>query len=651
MLHLSNALLVILLWFHLAGFALALRRFIASWTLTRVASPILLVSALFFTEHFVGLGQLNWMLPFTTAFSLWMVIRSGEFLRSRWRTETIFLAGFLYALLWRYAFPDIDASSEKITDLTFIADYMGGGRLPPVDRWLPPFAFDMYYALQHYAAALIGRTLGAPVGTAYNLGFCTIVALTTTAAGATAMLLVRRRLPAILLTAVFLVGGVGTAPLIRQINPNPPLHASVRFIGSYLAPENATLDFGRWLLQASHVNAATPDLPVETFSYLIGLGDFHPPLSGFLLLMMALLCIAHIENGLYPKAAHALLAASVPLTIACNSWLLPLQAGLVGGYLLIRRVSGKPVDWIRVAAGFTASLLLLEPFLSHFGAASVDAGMAIRIVPSALHTPPLLWIATFYPVVLLIALHLVCGDKSRRTVGLCLLWVLLLAASEIFYVDDLYAGKFERFNTALKWWAWIYSGGMLLIGGLNLRARSRICRRGTAAVLILLMSFTVELGHQYFTSAKPHLGQMDGAGGIRDDAGERVMIDLLLHEPPAVVLQRLPKDAYTIQPALTILAGQTAYLGWPSHENVWRGNRADIGVRKQQVETFYRGELPDSSRWLESNRIRYVLWLRDESQLPPHTFDKLNFLLRDRYQWRGYYEVGDYHVGLWEMRP
>jgi hypothetical protein len=397
------------------------------------------VSVLFCVEHFVGLGSLAWLLPFSTAFSLWMVVRWRDFLRARWRTEAIFLAAFLYALAWRYAFPDIDASSEKITDLSFIANYTGGGRLPPVDRWLPPFAFDFYYALQHYAAALIGRLLGAGPGMAYNLGFCVLVALIVTAAGTTAMLLVRRRLPAVLLTATFLLGGVGTAPLIRQINPAPPLHASVRFIGSYLTPENATLDFGRWLLHASHVNADTPDLPVETFSYLVGLGDYHPPLSGYLLLMLALLCIAHIENGMSPERSQAVLAATVPLMIACNSWQLPLQAGLAGGYLLIRHFSGKRVDWKAVAAGFGASLLLLEPFLFHFGSAAVDAGMAIRLVPAALRTPPLLWLATFYPLVVLILLHLVCGDRSRRTVGLCLLWVLFLAGSEIFYVDDLYS--------------------------------------------------------------------------------------------------------------------------------------------------------------------------------------------------------------------
>jgi hypothetical protein len=96
---------------------------------------------------------------------------------------------------------------------------------------------------------------------------------------------------------------------------------------------------------------------------------------------------------------------------------------------------------------------------------------------------------------------------------------------------------------------------------------------------------------------------------------------------------------------LTIFAGQTAFLGWPAHENVWRHNRADIEVRRREVQQFFSGDMPDSSGWLEGNRIRHVLWLPDDNQL--HTWDKLDGLIRDRYAWRPYYVVNDYRVGMW----
>ena len=647
MLHIANALLLALVWINLAGLALALRRFTGSWLLVRIGSPVAFVVVLFFCEHFAGIGRLRWFYPPATIFSLWMLARHWKFLRARWRTESVFLGAFCYAVAWRYAFPNIDASSEKITDLTLIANYMSGVRLPPVDRWLPPSPFDMYYALQHYAAALVGRIFDLPAGLAYNVAFCVMVALIGTAAAGTAMLLVRRRFPALLLAAAFLVGGAGTAPLIRAIEGTPPLHASVRFIGSSLSPEYATQPLGKWLLAAAHVTPQTPELPMELFAYLVGLGDFHPPLSGYLLLMLALLAIAHIEAGLGWNAAHVLLAASVPLTLAANTWDFPPQLVLVGGYFGFRAWSRKRVAWKMAAAGAVGATLLLEPFLARFTAVSAGASMAIRLVPAGLHTPPLLWAITFYPAVALLVLHLLSGERSRFTLGLCLIWIALLVFAECFFVDDLYGGKYERFNSALKWWAWIYSGALLSVGACNLRARSAVCRWGTAAVLILVCAFAGELGAHYLGAPKTNAAQLDGAGWVRSDLAENVILERLRLEAPCIVLQRMPLMAYTVQPALTIFAGQTAFLGWPNHENVWRHNRADIEIRRREVEEFFNGNLPNSSAWLEANHIRHVLWLRDDNRLPPHTFEKLNDAIKDRFFWQSFYTAADYRVGMW----
>src|SRR5262245_12679179 len=135
MVHISNGLLILQLWVYLAALALAVRKYAGSWALARVGSPVALVSVLFFAEHFMGFGRLFWILPFATVVSLWLIWRGWSYLRCQWPAELVFHGAFLYALAWRYAFPDIDASSEKITDLTFIANYLGGERLPPVDRW------------------------------------------------------------------------------------------------------------------------------------------------------------------------------------------------------------------------------------------------------------------------------------------------------------------------------------------------------------------------------------------------------------------------------------------------------------------------------------------------------------------------------------
>jgi uncharacterized membrane protein len=650
LIHLANFLLVGLLLINLTGLALFTWRLTGSWLLARAASPVL-VAVPFFLEHFAGFGTLVWLWPFTTAASVWAMVHDRELFQKHWQIELVYFGAFGYGLCWRYSFPDITPASEKITDLTFIANYMPGVRLPPPDRWLPPFPFDMYYAMQHYGAALLGRTLGATAGQAYNLAFCVIIAASVTAVAGTAWLLARRRFAVVLLVGAFLFGGSGVAPFTRHVMPahSIQLHSSTRFIGSSLSPELATEPFGRWLLRVNHVSAASLDLPIEMFSYLIGLGDYHPPLGGYLLLLLALLAIALIEAQEAVGPAYALLGATVPLTLACNAWDFPIQALLVGAYVGYRVLERQPVRWKMLLAGGAAAGMLLQPFLAHFASHAGDLNMALRLVSKSAHTPPILWLLIFYPVLVIIGLHLVSGERSRLSLMFCTFWILLLAASEFLFIDDVYVGKYERFNTVLKWWGWIYSGAALLIGSFNLRSSSRICRWGTAAMLLLICSYGRDLAANLIYPAKPHLGQLDGSGWLRDDTANRAVMDFLQSQPPCLVLQRLSDRAYIPEPALVTFAGQIPFMGWANHEDIWRGYRPDVDRRFEQIAAFYSGGLTDSARWLEENGIQYVLWLKDDNQLAKGTYERIDQQIRGRYFWREYYSAGDFRVGFWSL--
>jgi uncharacterized membrane protein len=649
MLHLANLLLICLLLVNLAGLSLAAYRFCGSWLLARAASP-LLIAIPFFIEHFFGFGSLFWVWPVTTIVSGALILSHWRLLKTHWRIEAVYHAAFAYALAWRYSFPDIYASSEKICDVTFVANYIRGDRLPPVDRWLPPFAFDMYYSMQHYAAAMLGRILTAPAGTAYNLAICVIVASVVTAAAGTAWLLVRREGPAMLLTFALLFGGTGASPFIRLVMPAPQLYSSIRFMGSSLSEKNATRPFGKWLLHADKARDQNSlDLPVELFSYLVSLGDYHPPLSGYLLLMVALLSIAMIEAGEAARAAHAVLAATVPLTIPSNAWDFPMQAFLVGAYLLYRVWSRKSIDWKPLLAGAAFASLLIYPFMIHFAPHADALHNTLRLVPRVLHTPPAAGLLVFYPLLAVLALNAFFGERSKLSSALCMIWLVLMAVSEFVFVDDLYGGKFERFNTALKWWAWIYSGTLLTVGAVNLRSASRICRWGTAGVLVLISAYGLDLYSNLTGLPKYHFGQLDGAAWIRDQPAERAIFDFLKAEPQSIVLQRLADRAYIPAPALTIFSGQTALLGWANHEDTWRGYRADIDQRLTAIYRFYSGDLPDAERWLEENHVKYILWLKDDNEAPAGTFDKIDQQIHSRYFWNDYSVETGARVGVWSL--
>ncbi len=645
MLHVANLLLIGLLLLNLAGLSVLAYLFSRSWLLARAASP-LLVAIPFFLEHFRGFGSLAWAWPVTTIISAGLIASHWQLLKKHWRIEAVFHAAFAYALAWRYSFPDIYASSEKICDVTFIANYIHGDKLPPVDRWLPPFAFDMYYAMQHYAAALLGRILQVSAGTAYNLAICVIVAAVVTAAAGAAWLLVRREGPALLLTIALVLGGTGVSPFIRLVTPNPQLHSSIRFIGSSLSPKSATGPLGRWLLHADKATDKSLDLPVELFSYLVGLGDYHPPLSGYLLLMIALLSIAMIEAGQAVRAAHVALAATVPLTIPANAWDFPMQAFLVGGYLLYRLWSSKEISWKALAAGAAAAALLIYPFVVRFAPHADSLHNTFRLVPRSLHTPPMAGLLVFYPLLAILLLNAFFGERTKESSAFCMIWLVLMTVSEFVFVDDLYGGKFERFNTALKWWAWIYSGALLTVGAINLRSASRICRWGTGTVLILISAYGLDLYANLESNPKPHLGQLDGAAWLRDDPAQRAILDFLKTQPQSVVLQRMADRAYIAAPSLIIFAGQTALLGWANHEDTWRGYRADIDHRMDAINRFYSGDLPDPERWLEQNQVKYVLWMKEDNDAPG-AFEKVDQQIRGQYFWNDYSVANGTRVGLW----
>jgi len=646
------ATLVFTLLVNLTGLALAARRLIPNYVLARVASPLLLCMAMFCLEHAIGLGDLSWAFLPLTLYSLWLIWRKRGFLLSNVGPEILFLLGFGYAFLWAFCFPDIDGRSEKLGDLTFIRDYLSGTRLPPPDYWFPPFRFDVYYGFQYYSSALLGRILHLDPGTTYRLSLCVIVGLAMTAAGGAVYLLSGRLKRSVLVLAAFAFGGTGASLLARLFAKQTLLSDGMRFIGEFAVPDKMTTGLGKWLVTASSIPAKEAIvLPAETFGYLVYLGDHHPPMSGFLLLTLALLCIAIAEKEDELRIAPAILASTIPAVVAADAWNLPLQVLLVASWVIWRMVKHIAVPWWSLAAGCGGGFLLILPFLQSIGFHSLDYGVRLRLVPGPEHTPALLGLIVWAPFLLLLGGAALSARRGSEELRWCLLWSMLLLLTEAFYLDDVYSGKYNRFNSTLKWWPWIMAGMVLTLGPLSLTARRWVSRWSAVLALALTAWFAVPLCEYLILTPKPHIGRIDGAAWIMADPAEKPILEFLKNQRQGIVLQRLEADSFTFSPGLVIFSGQQAFLGWPAHEKLWRGNRRDIDQRSEQVKQFYRGDLPESAAWLLENKIDHVLWLKGEgSQLPPGTYDKIEGQIRDFYFWREYYRAGDFRVGVWSRR-
>ncbi|HEV7991423.1 MAG TPA: DUF2298 domain-containing protein [Gemmatimonadaceae bacterium] len=652
--HLATAFVIAVIYTNLVALALLGHRYTRHYALSRVATPIAAALLLFFVEHFVGLGALSWSWPILTAGSLWIASRHLAVLRARWKVEAAFLASFAWVFAWRWSAPSMVASSEKIGDLAMISSYLPGSRLPPQDAWFPPYPFDVYYSFQHYAAALLGRIFGLGPGLTYNLAFCIAVSLTITAAAAATYVVCRSVPRTILVTVAFAAGGTGATIAAWLMTPHPQLYSSMRFIGDFAKRAPDQTPFARWLLSRAGTGMGVPaeqaiKLPAETFAYVSALGDYHPMLSGFYLLALALLCIALLESDAESRAAQTVLVATVPVCAIANGWSLPLQGMLVAAWVAYRLTSRRPLDW-RSLAGALGATALCYPFLSTFAYRASDYDVHLRFVAAGEHTPVLLGAIVLAPLLVALVLPLAFGERKPWMLWATLLFAALLLISELFFIDDVYGGPFNRFNTTLKWWPWIQAGALLTLGAYGIRSRSRALRWGTIAVLAWVSLYGVDLGRALLTGPKPGHGQLDGAAEITADPIERIVLAYLQTQPRTIVLQRPQAGAFTPAPSLVLLAGQTAFLGWAEHERLWRGMRADVGMRAAEVKRFYAGEMDNAAEWLVQNRIDHVLWLKTEAELPAGTFDRVDARVRAEFYWRELYRVGEFRVGVWSRR-
>lgn len=646
-------LTVTLLWTNLIGAGLAASQVTRDYGVARVAGPIALCLAAFFLEHFWGWGAHPVLLPFSTGVSLWLIWRHRVALRADWRTELFFAAGFFYCLVWRFAFPDIDTTSDRMPSLALIEGYMQGTTLPAPDRWFWPYRANVYYSFQHYAAAFLGRSFGVVPGLAYHLGYCTLAGLITTAAGGCIARLCPWRWGGRIALLALVVGGSGAAVAMHALlKGHSFVLESVRFLGGSMVDRNFN-PAGRWVVNAMMSPGVVPrDLPMEPLSYVLINGDYHTPLAGHLLLALACLLIATLECGGDPgsrRLNHALLAATVPLALISNAWIFPLQFGLVLAWLVYRSCCGERSHWGFATLGVFFAGLLEYPALRDFMQQGITSNAVIRWTESVDHTPWLGWLLIFWPVVGIMLLGLWNREHRRFVWFLIVVWSGALFCTEFLYNDDMYGGAWNRFNTTMKWWPWVYAGVILTLGALNLGARSRFCRYGTCCFLLPTCIYGVDLGRHFLTSEKPALGQMDGRHWLDRDPVVKQLIDALSSLPDGVTVQSGLKSRNTESPAVSLFSRKQSLLGWPWLELAWRGADIEIDARNREIQFLYANELPDPVGWLLTNQVRYVLWLPLNNAENGKQLRPLSEKIKSRYLWRQFWAGdGDAAIGFWE---
>jgi uncharacterized membrane protein len=648
------------LWINLLGAGLAARRFVGDYAVARATGVLAICLVCFCLEHFGGWGPHLPLLPLTTALSIWLIWRNRSVVRENWGMEALFGLGFFYCLAWRYTFPDIDFSEDKMPNFGLIESYMRGTRLPPPDLWLPPFRANCYYSFQHYGAALLGRLIGVGPGVSYHLAFCTLVGFITLLMGsciARFCAWAPGRWAAML---SLLLGGSGVVAFVHVLVREPYSIDIVRFLGGAIV-HNGLTPLGHSVSAMMTTKGVEPrDLPMEPLSYFITKGDYHPPLAGFLLLAYAAALIAALETGAAGSrrsVLQALLAATVPISLVSNAWILPLQCLLVGGWFTYCVGRGERRSVLAGLSGAAIATALEFPFLLQFTQQAIGSNASIGVTGSADHTPWLGWLLTFWPVVGILVLG--AFNRERRPLALFFVavWGVALVGTEFLYNHDLYGGSWARFNSTLKWWQWVYAGIVVTLGAVNLGSRSRLCRYGTLVFLLPTLAFAYDLGTQFRNAyresiakgADSSIGHLSGAMWIERDPVIRDMIVELSSRPDGITLESGLRMENTESPAVTLFSGKQSFLGWPWLEEAWRGPFLEVNQRYLEINSLYDGTMENTLQWLLHNNITYILWLPRDNVEQNARFLPLNDKIKARYYWHHMYgNDRDFAIGFWE---
>ncbi|MDX2188147.1 MAG: hypothetical protein SFV32_14535 [Opitutaceae bacterium] len=661
--HLGLLVTLIVLFLNLWGGALAVGQFLNNRWIAATVAPAVFATVMFAVETLVGLGSLTWLLVLTTAASVflvaWCVSKhepeswSDERLdrlwawrdefspRRAWPVWTVFCVFFAYAFAWRWAFPNIDGSSEKISDLSYIASYMSGERIPVPDAWLHPYPSVHYYSFQHYAAALAGRMFNWPVGLTYNLTFSVQVALAAMGFTGALTFFVEKRWIQVLGSLSFVFGGSGAAGIVHWIYTDPAPWNGNRFIGSQPYTE---APLGTWLQE--HASKYTRiEMPGEPFAYTIFLGDHHPPLSSFFLLGLTAMAIA-LWHKTRRRRYGLLVGGCLTWCVLGNTWVFPLMAVVVAVWWLWNRGQKSSLFWA-VLAGACAVWFLAYGFLQPFLTASEQYKTALRLVPIEWHAPPILWILYLLPP---LAIFVGCL-YSRRSQGLWigLTGLALLVFTEFFYIDDVYSGEFERFNSTLKWWPWI--GSVAILSGAWLADKAgRAWVRGVAVFMLAYpCAFGFDILTNWVKSYKPDAGRLQGDAYLKATDSSRIMLTRLSQEPKGIVMERPNKDSYTNSASLPLFAGHRMWLGWVGHEALWRGYSGDIWQRQDNLNKLFAGEMENAGEWASVHGADYVLWYQEQDT--NELLEVVGTGMKSHYLWKEIFVTPEgKRVGYWVRR-
>lgn len=557
------------------------------------------------------------------------------------RNELIFGAVFLLFLIIRACNPEIH-DGEKVSDFMVLNSILKSTSLPPHDSWLSGYKIDMYYYFGSFTIATLTKLIGIPSNIAYNLGMSLLPALAAVAAFGLGYNLTSDKKGGI--AALFLLvfaGNLYPAGVIsaHALNMTTSPWGNVPGIMDYWGPTR---------IIPNTVN----EFPYFSFIF----GDLHAHVIAIPFVLMAMTFILNVYlSKKLSKIALVFLSLTLGSLFVFNSWDYATYSALLVLALLIQpwKIDGnKSREFFRdllkrsgiVIAVPILGLLMFIFFFIDFHSSSIQGIKpvitrtallnfliiydlflflivsfllihlpefsykkwilaALSVVSVALYfVPDFQTLAVFVPLAFLtcIGVYFFYRNKDMNRLFISVMIALslsILVFCELFYFDDLFSGRDERFNTVFKY----YNQVWLLFSIASAYAFYDIIEkkyRMKKAVLVILSILLVLNSLYLFTGTFARTGEfsggvsLDGIGFLKKaDYGDYdAIIWAGRNLNGTQVILEAPGVSYKDDSRISAYTGIPTVVGWAGHEYVLRNNWSEISARIRDVDTIYDTE-------------------------------------------------------------
>ncbi len=625
-----------------------------------VIPPLAVVVLLNFIEHLVALPVLLYLLPLFLVATVWMLVSGKYFRQPLILPSAVFLGAFAFTFAIRCLRPDIDFTSDGISDLNMINNFSQGQTVPPPDTWMPPFRFEWYYDMQHYAASVMERLLAVKIGVAYNICHALLSALICVVGAGAAHRLSDGKLW-ITLAVPFLIESAATGSsaylYLTTHSSTPDLWMASDPSADMVRPPDAN-PIWKWLFNdlPASVHAMSPDdilvhqtLRLQVPGFWTWRAEYHANASGHLLSVLAVLIVAelaYLRRTIWPWV----LAAITPLLAAtASAWALPITVLICWVLIPVAFFYGRRPASIRTLTVilFVALALLWPAF---YNATSSPQFPEIRWTDPQNRVPLVEFLIQWWPIIAL----WICGCVCFRTLSFNLRWILvvvpiMLVGIELVTIDS-------RYNTIEKMWGYTWAVGLIALFPM-VASRTAVAFR--LITLLMLCSAFISLiffTHDAFGGTWDHSAfHLEGSQYIIGDKDNpnnqqrRRLLQVMGQTKHLTYLSGKCIWCYNEAPALAVFTNNKSYIAWSWFESLTNYiNEADY--RNKLDNDFYSGAMSDPLHFLQANNIAgVVIWPGDD--IPDDFLANLGKQLAPTYDYIDCKGTGDKNAGVFLLRP